>query len=85
MQMDLWIDDRKMAESFVGFIKERENIYFSRSALLEIMLEDIRSEHWNREHFACFANVTPEICQSRKMCVFIKMVRVPMLVTLREL
>lgn len=44
MQMDLWIitvDDRKMAESFVGFIKEKKNIYFSRSALLEIMLEDI--------------------------------------------
>lgn len=59
-----------MAEKPVGFIKEGVCIYLSRSVLLKIILEDIRLEHWNLEHFLCPANVATEQSQGRKKLYF---------------
>lgn len=67
--MDLPIiiaESRKMAGSLVGFIKRRTSIYLPRSALLKIILEDIRPGHWNLEHFPCPANVEIAITGQKK-------------------
>lgn len=73
-----------MDKSFVAFIKEKISIYSSRSGILNIILKIIGQSIEPRAFFHAYQMGQQNNSKVGKICIFTKMVRVPVLITVKR-